>query len=92
MSRPKTQDMTPEELEAHNDLCFVLASEQGRRLLWGLLGVCKTYGSIMETSSKIYYNAGRQDVGHMLLARITKANPEAYFQMMREAQARGAKE
>lgn len=66
------------------DLKYILASEQGRRFLWRILGKCKTFGSIWETSAKIHYNAGQQDLGHFLLSEITEANEESFFKMMKE--------
>lgn len=66
------------------DLKYVLASEQGRRLVWRLMGKCKTFSSIWETSAKIHYNAGQQDLGHFLLAEVMEANSESFLQMMKE--------
>lgn len=69
-----------------NDICAVLAIDSGRRLIWRLLGYCKIHESVMEQSARIYYNAGVQDVGHFILAEILAARPDAFLQMMQEAQ------
>jgi len=56
-----------------------------RRYLWRLMGFCKVNETIFEQSSKIYYNAGVQDVGHRVLAQILEARPQSYLLMMQEA-------
>jgi hypothetical protein len=56
-----------------------------RRYLWALLGFCKINETIFEQSSRIYYNAGVQDVGHRILAQILEARPQTYLLMMQEA-------
>ena len=75
-----------EENNEVNDLLAVLDIPQGRRVLWRILEECKTFGSIYETSARIHYNAGQQDIGHMIMAKITEADEEALFTMMRENQ------
>jgi hypothetical protein len=55
-----------------------------RRFMFRLLGYTSVFQSIFEQSSKIYHNAGRQDVGHFLMAEITEADEEAYMVMMRD--------
>jgi len=67
------------------ELRDVLSSLAGRRVLWRLLGKCGVFESIMETSARIYYNAGKQDLGHYLLGEIAQADPEAYPLMMQDA-------
>lgn len=68
-----------------SDLRVILNTPEGRRIFWMILGRCKTFGTIMETNAKIYYNSGQQDVGHFLLALITKADDNLFLQMMRES-------
>ena len=71
--------------EMLNDLKIVLDTKEGRRIFWMMLARCKTFGSIMETNARVYYNAGQQDIGHFLLAQITKADDNLFLQMMRES-------
>lgn len=66
------------------DLRAVLSTTSGRRVMWRLLEECKTFESIWEPSAKIHYLAGRQDLGHFILAIIEKASVESLFQMMKE--------
>lgn len=68
-----------------NDWRTIVGSPEGRRVLWSLLEQCKVFESIMETSARIYYNAGRQDFGHLIIAEITTADPLAWLLMQREA-------
>lgn len=67
------------------ELSDVLSTLSGRRVLWRLLGKCGVFESIMETSARIYYNAGKQDLGHYLLGEIAQADPNAYPLMMQDA-------
>lgn len=67
-----------------DDIRTVISTVQGRRFLWRLLGFCKTFETVWENSARIHYNAGKQDVGHYLLAEINDAGQEAFFTMMRE--------
>lgn len=83
---------TPEDLEALkrkqalDDLRRILESDYGRRYVWHLLEEAKVFETIWDSSSKIHYNAGKQDFGHMLFAEIAKARPEALFDMMKASQ------
>jgi hypothetical protein len=68
-----------------DDIRQVMSSPQGRRFIWRLLGHCGVYESIWEASAKIHYNAGKQDVGHFLLAEVVQANEELYSLMIKES-------
>ena len=69
-----------------NDLRFLLSHEEGRRTFWRLLAHCKNFSSCYDSSgSRVYYNVGRQDVGHYVMAEILEANQDSYFLMMTEA-------
>lgn len=75
------------EQQRKEDMQKILATAEGRRYLWSLLGRCRVNESVMETSAKIYYNSGQQDIGHSILADIVTARPEAYIQMMEDNNA-----
>jgi hypothetical protein len=64
----------------------VLNSLEGRVVFWELLARAGVYRSVFDLSgSKTYYNAGRQDFGHELLALLTDADERAYLLMEQEA-------
>jgi len=78
-----------EQLEAEQWLADIrellhLESGAGRRVLWGVLAQCKVLESIWVQSSEIYYNAGRQDIGHWILAQLEKADQRALLSLMEE--------
>lgn len=77
------------DLQNKNDLKFLLKSIEGRRFLWRLLGHCGAFSSVWEPSARIHYNAGKQDVGHFLLAEITNADSEGFLKMMQENKENG---
>lgn len=68
------------------DYRAVLATVEGRRLLWDLLGHCRVFESVYHPGPQIYALAAKQDVGHYVLININDADPESVFVMMREAQ------
>lgn len=80
--RETAKDQRDREL---TDLATVLQFPEGRRVFWRLMAKCRTYESIMETSARIYYNAGQQDFGHFLFGEVTEADPKAMLRMMQEA-------
>ena len=71
------------------DLKDILEMPQGRRFPWRLMGHCKTFESIFEPSAKIYYNSGRQDVGHYLMKEIVEAGEHYLLKMMMENKENG---
>lgn len=70
--------------QRRNDVIAVLSTPQGRRFLWRLLAKCNAFSSIHETSAKIHYNSGKQDVAFDLLREIDDADPEMFFKMRTE--------
>jgi hypothetical protein len=62
----------------------ICKSTAGREVLWRILGQCKVFGSVWEPSAKIHYNAGKQDVGHWLMAEIVRSDENILFKMMTE--------
>jgi hypothetical protein len=76
------------ELQRAQDLFAVLSTVEGRRFVWWLLGECGVSASVMRSGGDlIEYNAGKQDVAHMLQARIISLDPDHYIAMQDEAMA-----
>lgn len=75
----------------------VLATAAGRLVLWDLMFEARTglahateemphlTASVWDPSSRIHYNAGRQDMGHFVQGRIRRADPRALVQMLEAA-------
>lgn len=78
----KDRDRRERELR---DLNAVLATPEGRRVMWRLLGHCRVFESIWHPSALIHANSGKQDVGHFIMAEIAAADQEALFLMMKES-------
>lgn len=86
----KRSDHRQRELEgAYVD---VLNTESGRRVMWDLLERCGVYRSVWEPSAKIHYNAGRQDMGHELMALLARTDVQLYLKMEHEARVRDARD
>ena len=67
------------------DFKKVLSIVEGRRFLWRLMTQCRVFDSIADPMELIQYNAGRQDVGHLIQKRIVAASPESMLKMMNES-------
>lgn len=85
----KTRDRRADELA---DLRAVLATPAGRRVLWRVLEHCRVFESVWSEGAQIHANAGRQDVGHFVMAEIEQADDEAIFRLMVEARQRRTRE
>ncbi len=66
-------------------LRVILGSKEGKHVVCHLLDYCGTFSSIFDPSSKIYRNAGKQDVGHFLMAQLVRADKNALIEMMASA-------
>lgn len=78
----KDQEKRQRDLAALRE---VLRLPAGRIVIWNLLTHCKVFESIWHASALIHANAGRQDVGHWLMAEIAEADEDALLDLMREA-------
>jgi hypothetical protein len=68
------------------DVRAVMATVEGRRENWRMLRDCGVTESVMRGGPEMTsFFAGKQDVGHELLARLLKYAPDAYLLMQREA-------
>ena len=66
------------------DIQDIMKLPAGRRFMWEILGECKTFGSVWESSARIHYNSGRQDLGHWLMAQLNEADEGLFLEMMKE--------
>jgi hypothetical protein len=74
------------EAQRISDLGAVMSTPEGRRFIWWLLGRAGIHESTMRGGPAMaLYWAGKQDLSHMLLARLTKEHPDAYLLMQSEA-------
>lgn len=71
---------------------IVLGTPAGRALIWEILARVGVYRSIWSPNVQIHYNAGRQDVGHELMADAIRIAPDLYELMEHEARMRDARD
>lgn len=70
-------------------LVQVMETVEGRIVMWALLERAGVYRSTFDASgSRTFYNAGRQDFGHELLALLVEHAEEGYLLMEAEARRR----
>lgn len=79
----KKKEVSKREMEL-NDLRAVLNTPQGRRVMWRIMDECRVFGSVWESSAKIHYNSGKQDLGHFIMAEIVSADEKFLLEMMKE--------
>lgn len=82
--KKRDQDIKFQKMQEQDDLREVLSTPAGKRLVWRLLGKCKIADSIYEASSRIYYLAGRQDLGHDIVKEIDAVDPLLFWEMRNE--------
>ncbi|MFO0467332.1 MAG: hypothetical protein ACK5ZS_00065 [bacterium] len=70
----------------------VLATDAGRMVLWDILGECKFMQSVWHPSALIHCNAGKQEIGLIITARIAEADELMLVKMMQESHARARRE
>lgn len=68
-----------------DDLRWMIAHKQGRRILWRLLERTGLYRSSFNTNGMtMAMNEGQRNLGLFLLAELMDAAPDAYAQMLKE--------
>lgn len=80
-----------ERKESDYALGKVLDTYEGRRTVWQLLSLCGVFHTVMSGEANlVFYNAGKQDIGHRLQAWCLEVAPESYDKMGREARSRAS--
>lgn len=74
-----------DDIVQREELNKILGSPNGRRLFWGLLSDAGVFqnphsGNALDSA----FNAGRMQMGHLILTRITDADPEAFIKMQQD--------
>lgn len=74
-------------LQEVDDMQKVLATIQGRRVLWRTMMSAGLFSSVLSNSgSMVYYNAGKQDLALQLKSAIEIADESAFAKMLIENQ------
>lgn len=69
-----------------DDIRSILATEEGRRFFWRLMGWSGMYENPTHPrGDQTHQNIGKADCGRFLLAEIMEANEDAYLVMQQEA-------
>ena len=65
----------------------VLSTQDGRDVFWWLMGEAGLHQTPWAARNEtVFFNIGKQDFARFMLAQICKASPEAYIQMVTDAQ------
>lgn len=69
-----------------DDIKFVMDSEQGRRVVWGLLEKGQVFGTCFNVDPNITaFNEGQRNLALVLFQRVMKHCPDKYLKMAAEA-------
>lgn len=74
------------EQREKDDIKFVMDSEQGRRVVWGLLEKGQVFGACFNVDPYITaFNEGQRNLALVLLQRVMTHCPDQYLKMAAEA-------
>lgn len=74
------------EQREKDDIKFVMDSEQGRRVVWGLLEKGQVFGACFNVDPHITaFNEGQRNLALILLQRVMAHCPDQYLKMAAEA-------
>jgi len=62
----------------------ILATEEGKTVLWDLLSYAEIYGDAFTGNSTTFYKLGLQRVGKRVIERINALDPKAYAKLLLE--------
>ncbi len=74
------------EQREKDDIKFVMDSEQGRRVVWGLLKKGQVFGTCFNVDPNITaFNEGQRNLALVLFQRVMTHCPDQYLKMAAEA-------
>lgn len=74
------------EQREKDDIKFVMDSEQGRRVVWGLLEKGQVFGTCFNVDPNITaFNEGQRNLALVLFQRVMTHCPDQYLTMASEA-------
>ncbi|QLR20366.1 hypothetical protein HV351_18730 [Citrobacter freundii] len=74
------------EQREKDDIKFVMDSEQGRRVVWGLLEKGQVFGTCFNVDPNITaFNEGQRNLALVLFQRVITHCPDQYLKMAAEA-------
>lgn len=68
-----------------DDLRAILATKQGRRFIWRLLGATELFSVSKVMNASIYALEGKREIGKLVFGDLMEAEPQAYLLMMKES-------
>lgn len=80
------------ERQGAEALRAVMATPEGRLVCWRWLERAGVFRSVWDSSARIHYNAGRQDLGHEFMAAMVDTDEQLYLDMEREARDRNRRD
>lgn len=77
--------LNSKQQEHLNNMRTLMNSKPGRDILHWLLAECKVHKSVWQPNAAIHRDAGRQEIGHMIMSHMVKADQKMAAQMVAEA-------
>lgn len=79
----RLQEQTRREQEV-NDLKWLMAHKQGRRIMWRLLEFAGVYRTSFTGNSETFFREGQRNVGLKFLAEVQENSPDEYLKMLKK--------
>jgi hypothetical protein len=67
------------------DMKDVMASVQGKKILHWILAECRVHQSVWQPSAAIHRDAGKQEIGHLIMRDMVEADRTLAAAMVAEA-------
>lgn len=64
-----------------SQLKYVLSSDQGKAVIWKILGDCRIFQTSFTGSSETFFLEGKRSIGLNILADIMRVDPESFVKM-----------
>lgn len=78
-----------EQQRERSDIKWLMSTQGGRRIMWGLLGKAGVFKSSFTGNSTTFFNEGQRNLGLMYLNLINEVCPDQYVAMAKEAAEQG---
>jgi hypothetical protein len=73
-------------IQEAQDWTELLNTPAARRRIWWLIGRCGVFKNVFDPDThRMAFTAGEQNIGQLVIAKITAAQPTALVEMMHEA-------
>lgn len=82
---PETEQVEGARRQEIEDIKWLMAHKQGRRIVWRLLGEAGVYRTSFSTNGSVTsFNEGKRQLGLLLVGEINEHCPDAFLMTLKE--------